>query len=134
MRFGGMLVALVLAVGIAGTLVALHSREGNAQFVSQQQALSSVGAAQLQALILTTSDPRPGYGGHARAVRCLSGTHSALGDPWSCVVSYPRSPRVRYRVTVFADRSISGSGEPEGATLNGGLSIRGCCVAGGTGR
>jgi hypothetical protein len=133
MRYGGLLIALVLAVGVAGTVVALHSREGNAQFVSQQQALAPVGATQLEALILTTSDPRPGYTGRARSARCLSGTRSTLGDPWSCVVSYPRAPRVRYRVTVFADRSISGSGEPEGHPLGGVLSVRGCCVAGGTG-
>ena len=32
-----LLVALILAVGIGGTVVALESREGNAQFVLQQQ-------------------------------------------------------------------------------------------------
>ncbi|HTA15760.1 MAG TPA: hypothetical protein VK781_12970 [Solirubrobacteraceae bacterium] len=133
MRFGGLLVGLVLVAGIAGTAVALHSREENAQFVSQQQALAPVGAAQLESLILTTSDPRPGYAGRARAARCFSSVHTALGDPWACVVSYPRSPRVRYRVTVHSDRSIYGSGEPEGHPLNGVLTVRGCCVAGGTG-
>jgi hypothetical protein len=129
MRYGGLLVALVLAVGIAGTVVALHSREDNAQFVAQQQALTSVGATQLEGLILTTSDPRPGYGGRARDARCFSRTHSALGNPWSCVVRYPRLPRVRYGVTVYANRSISGSGQPEGRPLGGTLSVSGCCVA-----
>jgi hypothetical protein len=133
MRHGGLLVALILVVGVAGTVLALHSREGNAQFVSQQQALAPVRAVQLQRLILTTSDPRPGYAGRARAVHCASRTHSALGDPWSCVVSYPRPPRVRYRVTVNADRSIEGSGEPEGQPVKGFLSVRGCCVAGAAG-
>jgi hypothetical protein len=132
MRHAGLLVALILAVGIAGTAVALRSREGNTQFVSQQQALTPVGATQLETLILTTSDPRPGYGGRssrARGARCIAGSHTALGDPWSCVVRYPRLPRVRYRVSVYADRSIFGSGQPEGAPLRGVLSVRGCCVA-----
>ncbi len=135
MRHAGLLVALVLVVGIAGTAVALRSREGNAQFVSRQQALAPVRAAQLEALILTTSDPRPGYGGplaRARAARCASVTRSALGNPWSCVVRYPRPPDVRYRVIVHADRSIYGSGQPIGTQLRGVLTVRGCCVAGGT--
>jgi hypothetical protein len=134
MRFGWLLVASVLAIGLAGTVLALHSREGNAQFVSEQQSLTPVGAAQLERLILTTSDPRPMYGGpHARArlARCRSRSDTALGNPWSCVVRYPRAPDVRYRVTVYADRSIYGSGEPEGKPLRGVLIVRGCCVAAG---
>jgi hypothetical protein len=138
MRHAGLLVALILAVGIAATLVALHSREEDAQFVSQQQSLAPVGALQLERLILTTSDPRPGHGGRAgnhssRAltVHCVSAARGALGNPWSCVVRYPRLPRVRYRVTVYADRSIFGAGEPEGAPPQSVLTVRGCCVASG---
>jgi hypothetical protein len=129
MRRPGALVALVLAVGISGTVVALESREDNAQFVAQQQALSPVGAGALDALLTMTSDPRPGYGGRARGARCVSAAGSALGDPWTCVVRYPRLPRVRYRVTVRADRSIYGLGQSEGRPLKGGLTVRGCCVA-----
>jgi hypothetical protein len=125
----GLLVALILVVGVAGTVVALKSREGNAQFVLQQQALAPVGAAALGALLLTTSDPRPGYSGRARAARCASQSRSALGNPWSCVVRYPSPPSVRYQVTVHADRSISGSGQPEGRPLRQALTVTGCCVA-----
>ncbi|HEY5194082.1 MAG TPA: hypothetical protein VIJ39_09465 [Solirubrobacteraceae bacterium] len=134
MRFGGLLVALIVVVGIAGTVLALHSREGNTQFVSEQQSLALVGATQLERLILTTSDPRPGYGGpsaRGRAARCVAGAPSALGNPWSCVVRYPRAPDVRYRVTVHADRSIFGSGQPEGQRTGGVLTVSGCCVADG---
>lgn len=138
MRNAGLLITLVLVIGIVAAVVAIHGREDNAQFVSQQRALAPVGAFQLERLILTTSDPRPGYGGGvgghaARALnaRCVSAIPSALGNPWSCVVRYPRLPRVRYRVTVYADRSIFGSGQPEGAPLKGLLTVRGCCVASG---
>jgi hypothetical protein len=131
MRFGGLLVGLILLVGLAGSVVALHSREDNTQFVSKQQALTRVGAIQLERLVLTTSDPRPGYGGRARGAHCVAGAPSALGDPWTCVVRYPRLPRVRYRVTVYGDRSIRGSGQPEGRPLRGVLTIGGCCVASG---
>jgi hypothetical protein len=132
MRFGGLLVASILAIGLAGAVIALHDREGNSQFVSQQQSLTPVGGAQLERLILTTSDPRPGYGGlHARArnAHCVSAGRSALGNPWSCTVRYARAPDVRYRVTVYADRSIYGSGQPLGQPLRGVLIVRGCCVA-----
>jgi hypothetical protein len=128
MRRPGLLVALILAVGLAGTVIALKSREGDTQLVSQQQGLLPVGATALERLILTTSDPRPGYGGRARDARCLSATATALGNPWICVVRYPRLPRVRYRVTVYADRSIYGSGRPEGAGPGTALTVRGCCV------
>ncbi len=122
--------ALVLVVGIAGTAIALKSREGDTQFVARQQDLVPVGPAALERLIVTTSDPRPGYAGRARGARCRSGSSSVLGDPWTCTVRYPRLPRVRYRVTVYADRSIYGSGQPEGRPLGEPLTVRGCCVGG----
>jgi len=128
MRHPGLLVALILAVGLAGTAIALKSREGNTQLVSQQQGLLPVSAAALERLILTTSDPRPGYDGRARDARCVSATTTALGNPWTCVVLYPRRPRVSYRVTVYADRSIYGSGRPEGAGPGTALTVKGCCV------
>jgi hypothetical protein len=131
MRRPGLLVALILAVGVAGAVAALKSRESNAQFVAQQQELLPVDAAALQRLILTTSDPRPGYGGgRARSVRCASTAGGALRNPWTCVVRYPRLPRVRYGVVVDADRSIQGYGQPEGHPLAGSLSLSGCCVGG----
>ncbi|HWX86758.1 MAG TPA: hypothetical protein VNX67_01145 [Solirubrobacteraceae bacterium] len=131
MRFGGLLVGLMLLAGLAGTAVALHSRESNTQFVSSQQALAPVGAVRLDRLIVTTSDPRPGYSGRARGADCKRGTHGALGNPWTCAVRYPRLPRVRYRVSVYADGSVFGSGQPEGQPLHGVLTIKGCCVASG---
>jgi hypothetical protein len=124
-----MLVALILAVGIAGSALALRSREGDPQFVSSQRNLAPVASAELARLILTTSDPRPAHHGRARAARCTSSAGGALRNPWSCLVRYPLLPRVRYRVTVYPDRSIYGSGQPEGEPLHGTLVVRGCCVA-----
>ncbi len=130
MRRPWLLVALVLLVGAAGSVVALAAREGNPQFVSQQQSLTPVGARQLEHLLLTTSDPRPGFRGRARGARCTSATaSSALGNPWICVVHYPVLPGVRYAVVVHSDRSIQGSGQPAGGRVGGALIVRGCCVA-----
>jgi hypothetical protein len=124
-----MLVALILAVGIAGTVVALKSHESNAEFVLQQQALEPVRPAALQTLLLSSRDSRPGYSGRARLASCSSPTHSALGNPWTCLVRYPRPPSVRFHVTVHADHSISGFGEPvSGPLLHPALTVSGCCV------
>ncbi len=131
MRFAWLIVASILLLGVAGTVVAVHSREAPTQFVSAQRSLEPVGPAQLASLVATTSDPRPGYSGRARSARCLAHGAGALGNPWTCVVRYPRSPRVRYRVVVRADLSIFGSGQPEGTPVRGVLTIKGCCVAAG---
>ena len=128
MRWASACVALILAVGITASVIALGGREANSEFVAQQRALAPVSAAALQQLIATTSDPRPGYGGRALGARCSTQNASALGSPWTCVVRYPRPPLVRYRVIVDANRSIHGSGVPEGAPLRGALTLSGCCV------
>ncbi len=130
MRRPAALVALVLAIGVAGTAIALAGREGNTQFTAQQQSLLPVSAGALERLMLTTSDPRPGSGGRAKSAHCSSRTHVALGNPWTCVVRYPRLPRVRYDTIVYADRSIRAGGLPEGVVHGTTLSVRGCCVAG----
>lgn len=122
--------ALVLVVGIAGTAIALRSREGDTQFVARQQDLVPVAAPALERLMITTSDPRPGFSGRALGALCSAASSSALGDPWTCAVRYPRLPRVRYRVTVHADRSIYGLGQPEGQHLGSPLTVSGCCVGG----
>jgi len=130
MRRPWLLVALVLVVGAAGSVVALGAREGSPQFASSQQSLTPVGALQLEHLLLSTSDPRPGFSGRARGAHCTSATaSSALGNPWTCVVRYPVLPRVRYAVVVHSDRSIQGSGQPEGGHVGGALIVKGCCVA-----
>jgi hypothetical protein len=128
MRRPQLVVAAIILAGLAGTAIALASREGDAQFTARQQGLLPVSAAAVQRLLLTTRDPRPGFAGRARDASCLSADDLALGNPWTCLVRYPRLPRISYRMTVYADRSIQGSGLPEGATHGTVLSVRGCCV------
>jgi len=128
MRRSGAFVALILAVGIAGSVLALAGREADSEFVAAQRDLTPVRAGALQELISTTGDPRPGFSGRARSVRCTTANATALGSPWTCVVRYARPPLVRYTVTVLADRSIEGSGQPEGHPLGRALELSGCCV------
>jgi hypothetical protein len=128
MRRGWVLVAVVLATGVAGTGVTLHDREGNSEFSAAQSSLKRVSGGAIENIILTTGDPRPGFSGRARAVHCLHGGGGALGNPWTCVTRYSRQPDVRYRVVVRGDGSIFGEGQPEGTPVQGVLTVHGCCV------
>ena len=120
--------ALILVVGVVASVIALGGREADSEFVAQQRALEPVRATALQELISTTSDPRPGYGGRALGARCSAQGAGALANPWTCIVRYPRTPLVRYRVTVYPNRSIRGTGEPAGGGSRGVLTVSGCCV------
>ena len=124
MRRPGVLVAVILVVGVAGAVLALRSHEGNPEFVAQQQGILPVDRTGLQALLLTTDDPRPSHRGRASGATCTPGSAGALGNPWVCVVRYPQPPRIRFHVTVNADRSIDGAGRAEGAEVT----VSGCCV------
>ncbi|HLH14064.1 MAG TPA: hypothetical protein VKV16_04695 [Solirubrobacteraceae bacterium] len=126
LRHPGALVGTVIAIGLAGSALALHAREGDPQFTLAQREAQPIAASALQELVLTSSDPRPGHRGRARAARCQgSAGGGGLGNPWSCVVRYPQPPSVRFSVTVRADRSIFGIA----ATRSGGrLTLSGCCV------
>jgi len=118
------IVLLVLAVGLLGTVQAVRDRESDTQFIAQQRSLVAIGPTQLSDLLVRTRDPRPGHGaGGARRAVCRAFGSGQLRNPWSCVVTYPSPPSVRYDVTVAGDLSIQGHspGQP--------LFVRGCCVA-----
>ncbi len=81
MRWASACVALILAVGITASVIALGGREANSEFVAQQRALAPVSAAALQQLIATTSDPRPGYGGRALRRALQHAEHERARQP-----------------------------------------------------
>ena len=128
MRWAWALAALVLVTGIAGAVVSLRDREGNSQFAAEQRSPAGVAGSGIEAIILTTHDPRPGLSGRVRSADCRAGSAAPLGNPWTCVVRYPSPPLVSYRVSVHADGSIFGSGQPEGSQVSGDLTLSGCCV------
>ena len=133
MRRPGLLIAAIVLVGLAGTVVAVTSRNGDTVLVAQQQNLAPVNAVALEQLIATTSDPRP-LSNHGRALsaRCTAQGTGEFRNPWTCVVRYPRAPDVRYTVIVHTDRSFRGTSEYFVAGRRGGsLVVHGCCVVGG---
>jgi hypothetical protein len=129
MRRGALIPALILIVGVIASVEAIRAHESDTAFVASQEKLSPVSASSLEGLLRDTSDPRPAHHGRVRSARCSTSHPSALGNPWSCAVRYSSPPVIRYVVTVRADRSITGRGEPEGAPLEGALILKGCCVA-----
>ena len=134
MRRPGLLIAAIVLVGLAGTIVVLVSRNGDTVLVAQQQSLVPVNTVALEQLIDTTTDPRP-LSNHGRALsaRCTPRGGGEFRNPWVCLVRYPRPPDVRYTVIVHTDRSIQGTsryfvdGRPGGSLI-----VHGCCVSGGT--
>lgn len=129
MKRPALLVALILVVGIAGSIVALSSRSANPQFLTEQRDAAPPTAGALQELVERTSDPRPGYSGRARSASCTSTEGETLGNPWLCVVRYPRPPEVSYTITVRSNGSITGTGQPVSGRLLGELKISGCCLS-----
>jgi hypothetical protein len=131
MRRPGLVIALVLLVGIAGSIVALASRQGDSQLIAQQQDLVPVSTAALERLMTTTHDPRPTSNhGPGRSAVCTSAGSGEFRNPWTCTVTYTSGPPVRYAVIVHSDRSITGTspyrvaGQPAGRFV-----VNGCCVA-----
>jgi hypothetical protein len=129
MRRPALITSLILLVGVFASIEAIKAHESNTAFVASQEKLLPVSASALETLVGASNDPRPSHRGRARSAHCSTRTKGALGNPWTCVVRYPRLPLVRYTVIVRADRSISGRGEPVGAPLRGALILKGCCVA-----
>lgn len=131
MRRPGLLIGAIVLVGIAGSIVALVARQSDTQFIAQQQDLVPVSTTALERLLTTTNDPRPlSSHGRARSAVCASAGTGEFRNPWSCAVTYPTQPAVRYRVIVHSDRSIQGTSIYRvGARTGGTLVVRGCCVA-----
>ena len=117
-------VAAVLAVGLAGTAVALHLRQGNSQFTAAQQNLATVTPQTLATLLRTSHDARPGHrDAQAISARCALPQGARGTSRWSCTVRYPAGPPVVYRVVVAPSGEVTGA-----ARVGFGLVFRGCCV------
>jgi hypothetical protein len=113
-------VATVLVVGLAGTVVALQARQSDTQFVYAQRNLATVTPEQLSTLLKTSHDARPRHGdAPATSARCVAAPEP--GRLWSCSVRYPAGPPVVYRVTVAPSGIVTG-------VSAAGLVFRGCCV------
>ena len=114
-------VALVLAIGALGTIVALNHREADTVFLSQERNLPRLQSAAVEARVRTAPifNAKPGS-----AARCRPQGTGQLRNPWQCrIVGHGPHRGYDFRVTVgpngyyFGRRTDGGSGY-----------IRGCCI------
>lgn len=112
---------IVLLIGLAGTVVALHHRSANPQFADGQENVSTVTSVQLENLMLSSRDTRPGHrGDRATSARCTARTTNRM--VWSCRVRYPKGA-VSFRLNVASSGAVTGYAHAAG------LSFHGCCVS-----
>ena len=112
---------LVVAVGLAGSLVALSGRGANADFLFRQEHPPTLQPAAVERVVKTAPNPvgrRPGV-----SARCRPGSARGLRNPWACSVLYRSGHRERLRVQVRADASYVGIYASNPARA------RGCCIA-----
>ncbi len=123
-RPGLSLILPIIVIGTVATVVTVIGRQSSdTEFVFRQQNLSPVTPAVLERFVASAPDPRPGNGRHrALRARCDAQGTGELRNPWSCTVTYPVGPRVRYRVV------IDPTGRVHGVNGDGSLSVQGCCV------
>src|SRR5438132_7802011 len=125
MRKALLLVAPVVAIGIAGAVVAIHSRESDAAFLYRQEHPLTIEPPALAALVKKAPDPEPsGARAPATSVSCQPGKSAQQRNPWHCTVSYASGNVLRYRIMVRPNGSY------EGVDPTGQFIVSGCCVAG----
>jgi hypothetical protein len=113
-------VAAALLAGLAGTAVALGSGGGDAQFIQDQQHPPNLRATDVERVVRSAPDPLAGSG-EGTSARCTRGGPTALGNPWSCLVSYRSGRQVRIAVRVNEDGTYRGR-------YAGGGQAEGCCI------
>lgn len=123
-RPGLTVVAPIILIGVIASVVALLIRQQrDPQFAAAQNHLATITPPVLAHFIASAPDPRPGTGRRrGTSARCSSAGAGELRNPWTCTVTYPVGPAVRYRVI------IAPTGEVQGASRNGSLLVSGCCV------
>lgn len=115
-----MVLGAVIVTGLAGTAVAIRHRDADPQFLQDLRNPPPLTAAAVERVVRTAPDPQVGSGG-GESASCTRGSDTALGNPWSCIVTYKSGRRVRIRVRVLRDGTYTGRYE-------GGGGASGCCI------
>lgn len=115
-------IGATIAAGVAATLAALAGRGADAQFLQDQRHPPSLRAVEVNPVVSSAPDPASGKG-RGTAADCVRHGSGPLGNPWTCVVTYPSGKRVRLSVRIAQDGTYVGS--YRGA---GGGATSGCCI------
>lgn len=116
------IVGAAVGTGVAGTAVALGSRNSDAQFLQDQRHPPNLRPADVERVVRSAPDPASGKG-HGTAATCESSGSPPLRNPWSCVVRFASGKSVRMTVRVLRD------GTYEGRYIGiAGAAASGCCI------
>jgi hypothetical protein len=111
-----------VAVGLAGTVVAVGSRGADTQFLNDQLRPPTLRAAAVERVVRSAPDPFTGKGAGTSA-SCSKGGRGLLGNPWICTVRFKNGKTARLRVEVLDDGTYAGRYlGVKGAAASG------CCV------
>ena len=121
-RLSILLVVPLVAVGMAGAIVTLVTREPDAAFDYRQRNPVRNDADEVQQVDMNAPEPVAGTQTKARDARCRPGTEGDIRNPWRCTVRYASGARFEFEVRLEADGSFNGV-DPTGEHL-----ISGCCV------
>src|SRR5438093_806822 len=81
--------SIAALLGVAGTIVAVASRESDAAFLYRQEHPVTIEPKQLEALLKKAGDPDPATrGAPAVAASCRAGARGHQRNPWTCQVRY----------------------------------------------
>jgi hypothetical protein len=114
------IIGSAVCAGLAGTIVVLGDRGADAQFLQDQRHPPSLRGVDVARVVRTAPDPRTGKGAGLSAT-CSRGSRTELGNPWSCVVTYPGGHTVQLGVRVRQDGTYV-------ASYGGGGGATGCCI------
>ena len=117
-----LVLAPLLAAGIAGTVSALVGREADVSFAFRQQNPLKVDAKQVEAAVKTAPEPAPVHKTRAKAAHCTRCSRGDVGNPWTCRIRYASGNAFTYSVRIEADGSFRGQNDI------GDRIIYGCCV------
>jgi hypothetical protein len=115
-----LVLASVLAAGLAGTAVAITGRGADAQFIQDQRHPPALRPADVERVVRTAPDPAVGKGAGIAAI-CTPHGSGPLRSPWTCVVSYKSGRKARLAVQIRNDGTYLGR-------YAGGGAAQGCCI------
>jgi hypothetical protein len=114
---------VVLAVGIAGGVVAIAGHAGDDAFRFAQEHSVQVEPTEVARLMAKAPEPvAGGRGARALDARCTAAGKQDDRNRWRCRVLYASGRRVAYAVTIAPNGSVRGV-DPTGERL-----VRGCCL------
>lgn len=115
-----LVLASVVAAGLAGTAVAIAGRGADTQFIRDQRHPPALRPGDVERVVRTAPDPAIGKG-VGIAATCTPQGPGPLRNPWTCVVAYQSGRKARLVVRIGNDGTYLGR-------YAGGGAAQGCCI------